>query len=107
MNLGVCSPYFLTKSTQNCWYCLSQPLFMRVLEGSVNRNNITMLLVFAFTRHGGAKKDSERMPESFYSAESKKADDYSSACSGAKEDRTPDPLLAKQVLSQLSYNPIR
>ena len=47
------------------------------------------------------------MPESFYSAESKKADDYSSACSGAKEDRTPDPLLAKQVLSQLSYNPIR
>ena len=25
--------------------------------------------------------------------------------SGAKEDRTPDPLLAKQVLSQLSYNP--
>jgi hypothetical protein len=25
---------------------------------------------------------------------------------GAKEDRTPDPLLAKQVLSQLSYNPI-
>ncbi len=37
----------------------------------------------------------------------KKADDYSSACSGAKEDRTPDPLLAKQVLSQLSYNPIR
>ena len=26
--------------------------------------------------------------------------------SGAKEDRTPDPLLAKQVLSQLSYNPV-
>ena len=26
--------------------------------------------------------------------------------SGAKEDRTPDPLLAKQVLSQLSYNPM-
>ena len=26
---------------------------------------------------------------------------------GAKEDRTPDPLLAKQVLSQLSYNPIQ
>ena len=25
---------------------------------------------------------------------------------GAKEDRTPDPLLAKQVLSQLSYNPM-
>ena len=25
--------------------------------------------------------------------------------SGAKEDRTPDPLLAKQVLSQLSYTP--
>jgi hypothetical protein len=25
---------------------------------------------------------------------------------GAKEARTPDPLLAKQVLSQLSYNPI-
>ena len=26
---------------------------------------------------------------------------------GAEEDRTPDPLLAKQVLSQLSYSPIR
>ena len=26
---------------------------------------------------------------------------------GDKEDRTPDPLLAKQVLSQLSYTPIR
>ena len=24
---------------------------------------------------------------------------------GDKEDRTPDPLLAKQVLSQLSYTP--
>ena len=29
-----------------------------------------------------------------------------SSLSGAKEDRTPDPLLAKQVLSQLSYNPM-
>ena len=26
---------------------------------------------------------------------------------GDEEDRTPDPLLAKQVLSQLSYTPIR
>ena len=25
---------------------------------------------------------------------------------GAREDRTPDPLRAKQVLSQLSYGPI-
>ena len=25
---------------------------------------------------------------------------------GGKEVRTPDPLLAKQVLSQLSYTPI-
>ena len=25
---------------------------------------------------------------------------------GAEEDRTPDPLLAKQVLSQLSYSPL-
>ena len=25
---------------------------------------------------------------------------------GDEEDRTPDPLLAKQVLSQLSYNPM-
>ena len=25
---------------------------------------------------------------------------------GGKENRTPDPLLAKQVLSQLSYTPI-
>ena len=49
------------------------------------------------------------MPEPFFCKKKickKKADDYSSACSGAKEDRTPDPLLAKQVLSQLSYNPI-
>ena len=26
---------------------------------------------------------------------------------GGKEDRTPDPLLAKQVLSQLSYTPAK
>ena len=25
---------------------------------------------------------------------------------GAEEDRTPDPLRARQVLSQLSYDPI-
>ena len=29
-----------------------------------------------------------------------------SSFGGGKEDRTPDPLLAKQVLSQLSYTPI-
>ena len=29
----------------------------------------------------------------------------SSDTGGAREDRTPDPLLAKQVLSQLSYGP--
>ena len=28
------------------------------------------------------------------------------SCGGDEEDRTPDPLLAKQVLSQLSYTPI-
>ena len=27
-------------------------------------------------------------------------------CGGDEEDRTPDPLLARQVLSQLSYTPI-
>ena len=30
----------------------------------------------------------------------------SSPCGGDEEDRTPDPLLARQVLSQLSYTPI-
>ena len=25
---------------------------------------------------------------------------------GAEEDRTPDPLRARQVLSQLSYDPV-
>ena len=29
------------------------------------------------------------------------------AVSGAEGDRTPDPLLAKQVLSQLSYRPVQ
>ena len=28
------------------------------------------------------------------------------AARGAEGNRTPDPLLARQVLSQLSYNPI-
>ena len=27
-------------------------------------------------------------------------------CGGDEEDRTPDPLLARQVLSQLSYTPM-
>ena len=30
----------------------------------------------------------------------------SSSHGGDEEDRTPDPLLAKQVLSQLSYTPV-
>ena len=30
---------------------------------------------------------------------------YSGKINGAEEDRTLDPLLAKQVLSQLSYSP--
>jgi hypothetical protein len=29
------------------------------------------------------------------------------AIGGDEEDRTPDPLLARQVLSQLSYTPIQ
>ena len=29
-----------------------------------------------------------------------------SAAGGDEEDRTPDPLRARQVLSQLSYTPI-
>ena len=31
--------------------------------------------------------------------------DLSSSLGGAERDRTADPLLAKQVLSQLSYSP--
>ena len=31
---------------------------------------------------------------------------FSQTCGGDKRDRTADPLLAKQVLSQLSYTPI-
>ena len=31
--------------------------------------------------------------------------DHPSMISGAEGIRTPDPLLARQVLSQLSYNP--
>ena len=31
---------------------------------------------------------------------------YEPLYGGDEEDRTPDPLLAKQVLSQLSYTPI-
>ena len=32
---------------------------------------------------------------------------YAPNVGGDEEDRTPDPLLAKQVLSQLSYTPIQ
>ena len=31
---------------------------------------------------------------------------FSQTCGGDKRDRTADPLLAKQVLSQLSYIPV-
>ena len=31
---------------------------------------------------------------------------FSQTCGGDKRDRTADPLLAKQVLSQLSYTPV-
>ena len=30
---------------------------------------------------------------------------YKPLCGGDEENRTPDPLLARQVLSQLSYTP--
>jgi hypothetical protein len=30
---------------------------------------------------------------------------YKPICGGDEENRTPDPLLARQVLSQLSYTP--
>ena len=30
---------------------------------------------------------------------------FPGSCGGDEEDRTPDPLLARQVLSQLSYTP--
>jgi hypothetical protein len=30
---------------------------------------------------------------------------FKEICGGDKENRTPDPLLARQVLSQLSYTP--
>ena len=33
--------------------------------------------------------------------------DHRLAPGGARRDRTADPLLAKQVLSQLSYGPVR
>lgn len=36
-----------------------------------------------------------------------KTDNLIFGLGGGKEDRTPDPLLAKQVLSQLSYTPVR
>ena len=32
---------------------------------------------------------------------------FSEAAGGDEEDRTPDPLRAKQVLSQLSYTPVQ
>ena len=32
---------------------------------------------------------------------------YEPTCGGDEEIRTPDPLLARQVLSQLSYTPTR
>ena len=32
---------------------------------------------------------------------------YKPSYGGDKETRTPDPLLARQVLSQLSYTPIK
>ena len=39
-------------------------------------------------------------------AKSELLERFVNGCSGADRDRTGDPLLAKQVLSQLSYRPI-
>ena len=55
-----------------------------------------------------------RLPLTFVRAESLKVPSrptatkllYSNLNGGDEEDRTPDPLRARQVLSQLSYTPI-
>ena len=45
------------------------------------------------------------LQNSRYGREHKQASSIRKANGGAKRDRTADPLLAKQVLSQLSYSP--
>ena len=45
-------------------------------------------------------------PTSRLSGECSNQLSYEPLYGGDEEDRTPDPLLAKQVLSQLSYTPI-
>ena len=42
----------------------------------------------------------------FHSSFNNLAFDYYLSDGGDEENRTPDPLLARQVLSQLSYTPI-
>ena len=49
-----------------------------------------------------AKIGSARVPEAVHTADTR---DSSAEIGGADRDRTDDPLLAKQMLSQLSYSP--
>ena len=56
----------------------------RLLRGTVN------------TYEDGCRSDAQHWTET-----------YEACFGGADRDRTGDPLLAKQVLSQLSYSPIQ
>ena len=72
--------------------------------------------LFTFVKGWWAKVDSNHRPHDYQSCAltswaigpSYRSDSVSYChclCGGDEEDRTPDPLLARQVLSQLSYTP--
>ena len=59
-----------------------------------------------FTSFSKFLKNSELLPQKTLRLNSPRKNRLSRMSGGDKRDRTVDPLLAKQVLSQLSYAPV-
>ena len=59
-----------------------------------------------FTSFSKFLKNSERLRQKTFRLNSPQKNRLSRMSGGDKRDRTVDPLLAKQVLSQLSYAPV-
>ena len=59
-----------------------------------------------FTSFSKFLKNSERLRQKTFHLNSPQKNRLSRMSGGDKRDRTVDPLLAKQVLSQLSYAPV-
>ena len=90
-----------------CWFRLSNLLKIDAFNIAIyfaNQNELIIIAAFLFPSNWFVSRLLFRKKESSYTAFLTRFDLES--IGGGKRDRTDDPLLAKQVLYQLSYAPV-